>query len=262
MGILNITPDSFADGGVHFRADAAIRSAMEMIEAGADILDVGGESTRPGAAPLPADEELRRVMPVIEGIAARVRVPISIDTYKPEVAERALDHGAAIVNDISGFTYDPRLAEVVARRNAAVVLMHNRGRSANMYEFATYEDVIADIARELLERAKAAIAAGVRRDGIVLDPGLGFAKRAEHSMEALARLGELHALGFPILSGPSRKSFLQKGLGERPPADRLWGTAAAVTASVLAGAHIVRVHDVAQMVDVVRVADALAAAQA
>jgi dihydropteroate synthase len=201
-------------------------------------------------------------MPVIEGIAARVRVPISIDTYKPEVAERALEHGAAIVNDISAFTYDPRLADVAARRNAAVVLMHNRGRSANMYEFATYGDVIAEIARELLERAKAAIAAGVRRDGIVLDPGLGFAKRAEHSLEALARLSDLHALGFPLLSGPSRKSFLQKGLGERPAADRLWGTAAAVTASVLAGAHIVRVHDVAQMVDVVRVADTIVANQA
>ena len=259
MGILNVTPDSFSDGGVHFDAGAAIQSAIEMVEAGADILDVGGESTRPGAAPLPADEELRRVAPVIEAIASRVNVPISIDTYKAEVAERAMDLGAAIVNDVSAFTYDPRLAEVAARRGAAVVLMHNRGRPEKMYEHAVYEDVVADVSRELLARAEAAMAAGVARNRIVLDPGFGFAKRAEHSMRALARLSEFHALGFPILSGPSRKSFLQTGLGERPPAERVWGTAAAVTASVLAGAHIVRVHDVREMADVVRVADAIAA---
>lgn len=257
MGILNVTPDSFSDGGVHFKADAAIRFAEAMVEAGADILDVGGESTRPGAPPLPAGEELRRVAPVIEAIAARVTVPVSIDTYKADVAERALDLGALIVNDISGFMYDPRLAEVAARRKAGVILMHNRGRPANMYEFAVYTDVVADIARELAARAADAMAAGVARERIVLDPGLGFAKRAEHSIEALARLGELHALGFPILSGPSRKSFLQTGLGERPPSARVWGTAAAVTASVLAGAHIVRVHDVREMADVVRVADTL-----
>jgi dihydropteroate synthase len=260
MGVLNITPDSFSDGGVHFDADAAIRSAMEMAEAGADILDVGGESTRPGAAPLPVDEELRRVMPVIDAIASRVSLPVSIDTYKADVAERAMDRGATIINDISAFAYDPRLAEVAARRGAGVVLMHNRGRSANMYEFAVYDDVVADVGRELLERAEAAMAAGVRRDRIVLDPGVGFAKRAEHSLEVLSRLSEFHRLGFPILSGPSRKSFLQKALGERTPTDRLWGTAAAITASVLAGAHIVRVHDVRQMADVVRAADAIVAA--
>jgi dihydropteroate synthase len=257
MGILNITPDSFADGGVHFDAGAAVRAAMSMVEAGADILDVGGESTRPGAAPLPVDEELRRVMPVIEAIAARVSVPISIDTYKAAVAERALDAGAVIVNDISGLAYDPALAAAAARRHAAVVLMHNRGRSADMYEFASYGDVVADVSRELQERAETAIAAGIARERIVLDPGFGFAKRAEHSVEALARLAEFHALGFPLLSGPSRKSFLQSGLGQRPPGDRLWGTAAAVAASVLAGAHIVRVHDVREMADVVRVADAI-----
>ena len=257
MGILNITPDSFSDGGVHFDADAAIRSALSMVEAGADILDVGGESTRPGADPLPAAEELRRVVPVIEAIASRVNVPISIDTYKADVAERALDLGATIVNDISGFMYDPAIAGVAARRKAAVVLMHNRGRSSKMYEFANYGDVVHDVGQELVARANSAVAAGVARARIVLDPGFGFAKRAEHSVELLARLAELHALGFPILSGPSRKSFLQSGLGERAPAGRLWGTAAAVAASVLAGAHIVRVHDVAEMADVVRVADTL-----
>jgi dihydropteroate synthase len=227
--------------------------------AGPSFWYVGGESTRPGAAPLPADDELRRVLPVIEAIASRVNVPISIDTYKAGVADRAMDAGALIINDISGFAYDPALAEVAARRKAGVVLMHNRGRSEKMYEFAVYDDVVADVSRELQASAEAAIAAGVARTRIVLDPGFGFAKRAEHSMAALARLSEFHALGFPILSGPSRKSFLQTGLGERPPSGRIWGTATAVTASVLAGAHIVRVHDVREMADVVRVADALAA---
>lgn len=260
MGILNITPDSFSDGGVHFDADAAIRSAIEMVDAGADILDIGGESTRPGAAPLTAAEELRRVLPVLEAIASRVTVPISIDTYKADVADRAMDLGATIINDISAFAYDPRLAEVAARRKAAVVLMHNRGRSEKIYEFAVYDDVAGEVGRELAASAEAAIAAGVARERIVLDPGFGFAKRAEHSLEVLARLSEFHRLGFPILSGPSRKSFLQSGLGERPPSGRLWGTAAAVTASVLAGAHIIRVHDVREMVDVVRVADAVGAA--
>lgn len=260
MGIVNVTPDSFSDGGVHFDPDAAVRSALAMVEAGADILDVGGESTRPGADPLPIDEELRRVAPVIEAIARRANVPISIDTYKAGVAERALDLGAMIVNDISALAYDPGLAAVAARRKAPVILMHNRGRSAKMYEFAEYGDVVADVSRELAARAGEAMAAGVARRAIVLDPGFGFAKRAEHSMAVLARLAELHALGFPILSGPSRKSFLQTGLGERAPGARIWGTAAAVTASVLAGAHIVRVHDVAEMVDVVRVADAIHAA--
>ncbi len=260
MGIVNVTPDSFSDGGVHFDPDVAVRSALAMVEAGADILDIGGESTRPGAVPLSMDDEIARVAPVIEGIVQRANVPISIDTYKAGVAERALDLGAMIVNDISALAYEPALAEVAARRGAPVILMHNRGRSAKMYEFAAYGDVVADVARELSERASAAMAAGIAKNRIVLDPGFGFAKRAEHSMTALARLAAFHALGFPVLSGPSRKSFLQVGLGERPVSERVWGTAAAVTASVLAGAHIVRVHDVAAMVDVVRVADAIAAA--
>ena len=260
MGIVNVTPDSFSDGGVHFDADVAVRSALSMVEAGADILDIGGESTRPGAAPLSMDDEIARVAPVIEGIVRRANVPISIDTYKAGVAERALDLGALIVNDISALAYEPGLAELAARRGAPVILMHNRGRSAKMYEFAEYGDVVADVARELAARAEAAMAAGITRNRIVLDPGFGFAKRAEHSMAALARLAEFHALGFPVLSGPSRKSFLQAGLGERPVTERVWGTAAAVTASVLAGAHIVRVHDVAAMVDVVRVSDAILAA--
>jgi dihydropteroate synthase len=219
------------------------------------MLDIGGESTRPGAEPLPAAEEWRRVAPVIEGLRGRVDVPISIDTYKADVADRALALGASIVNDISALTYDPELAAVVSRRSAAAVLMHNRGRSQDMYAEAVYADVAADIARELSARAQAAEAAGIAHDRIILDPGLGFAKRAEHSLAALAGLDRVAALGYPILSGPSRKSFLKTGLGDVPPRERVWGTAAAVTASVLFGAHIVRVHDVKEMVQVVRVAD-------
>lgn len=260
MAIVNVTPDSFADGGVRFDPDRAIADAVRMVAEGADILDVGGESTRPGAAPLPIDEELRRVLPVLEGLRGRVNVPLSIDTYKAQVADRAIDLGASIVNDISALTYDPELAAVVARRSAAVVLMHNRGRSSRMYEHAEYGDVMAEICAELAGRAAAAEAAGVGRDRIILDPGFGFAKRAEHTLAVLAELPRLVAMGFPVLSGPSRKSFLKAGLGEVPPAGRVWGTAAAVAASVLYGAAIVRVHDVAEMVQVVRVADAIRAA--
>jgi dihydropteroate synthase len=257
MAIVNVTPDSFADGGVRFDPDRAIADGVRMAADGADILDIGGESTRPGADPLPVDEELARVLPVIDGLRARVSVPISIDTYKAQVAERALDGGASIVNDISAFVYEPALAEVVARRRAAVVLMHNRGRSRAMYAEAQYTDVVAEVGAELNERVAAAIQAGVAPDRIILDPGLGFAKKAEHTLVALAGLERFATLGFPILSGPSRKSFLKIALGDVPPAERLWGTAAAVSASVLFGAHIVRVHDVREMVQVVRVADAI-----
>ena len=260
MGIINVTPDSFANGGVRLDPDRAIADAVQMVADGADLLDIGGESTRPGAAPLPIADELARVAPVLEGLRGRGDVPVAIDTYKAAVAERALDLGAAMVNDVSALAYDPPLAAVVARRGAAVILMHNRGRSADMYAEARYTDVAAEIARELAARVAVAEAAGVARDRIIVDPGLGFAKRAEHTLEALARLPALSAaLGLPLLSGPSRKSFMKTALGERPPHERVWGTAAAVTASVLLGAHIVRVHDVREMVQVVRVADAIAA---
>ena len=255
MAIVNVTPDSFADGGERFDRDVAIADAVRMVEQGADIVDIGGESTRPGAAPLSEDEELARVMPVIEGVRRRVDVPISIDTYKAVVAARAIDAGAAIVNDISALTYDPDLAEVVRRTGVPVILMHTRGRSADMYARAQYEDVAREVRDELRSRVDAAVAAGIDRSRIIVDPGLGFAKKAEHSLAALAGLPVLAELGLPILSGPSRKSFLTAGLGERAPSERVWGTAAAVTASVLLGAHIVRVHDVREMIDVVRVAD-------
>jgi len=255
MAILNVTPDSFADGGLHFDADRAVEAGVRLAADGADIVDVGGESTRPGAQPLDEEEELRRVIPVIERLARRVAVPISIDTYKPRVAREAVAAGAAIVNDVSGLQYEPALGEVVAQTGAALVLMHTRGRSQGMYDLATYSDVVGEIAAELREAMARAEHAGVARESIVVDPGIGFAKRAEHSFAALARIDALSALDRPILSGPSRKSFLNAALGQRTAEAREWGTAAAVTASVLLGAHIVRVHDVRDMVDVVRTAD-------
>jgi dihydropteroate synthase len=211
---------------------------------------------------LPQKEELRRVLPVVERLARQVSIPISIDTYKARVAREALGRGATIVNDISGLQYDPELGEVAAASGAALILMHTRGRSNGMYDLAVYQDAAQDVARELAEAIERAVRAGVSRDAIIVDPGLGFAKRAEHSYEVLARLDSLLPLDRPILSGPSRKSFLKAALGERDPSAREWGTAAAVTASVLYGAHIVRVHGVAAMADVVRVADRIRAAAA
>jgi dihydropteroate synthase len=257
MGIINVTPDSFADGGIRLDPAVAVADAERMIADGADILDVGGESTRPGASALSAGDEWARIGPVIEGIRRLSDAPLSVDTYKAEVAERAIDLGADMVNDISALRYEPALAEVIARRQVAVVLLHNRGRSDRMYAEAHYHDAAGEIAGELAERDALARAAGIGADRIVLDPGLGFGKRAEHSLSALAGLARLAALGRPILAGPSRKSFLKAGLGDVPPEERLWGTAAAVTASVLLGAHIVRVHDVTQMKQVVQVADAI-----
>ena len=257
MGILNVTPDSFADGGVHFDVARAVDAGIRMVAEGADILDVGGESTRPGADPLPADEELRRVLPVVERLASRVNVPISIDTYKASVARAAIAAGASIINDISGLQYEPDLAIVAADSGAALILMHTRGRSSGMYDLAVYEDAAVDVARELEQAIDRATRAGVSREAIVIDPGFGFAKRAEHSFEVLARLDTLAALDRPVLSGPSRKSFLKAALGDREPADREWGTAAAVAASIIFGAHVVRVHGVRNMVEVARVTDAI-----
>lgn len=255
MGILNVTPDSFADGGRHFDADRAVEVGLRMAQDGVDIIDVGGESTRPGADALPEAEELRRVIPVIERLAARVDVPISIDSYKSSVGRAATAAGATIINDISGLLYDPALGRVAAETGAALVLMHTRGRSSGMYELATYDDAPAEVAAELQGAIARATAAGVPFESIIVDPGLGFAKKAEHSAAVLAQLDTLASLDRPVLSGPSRKSFLKAALGERAPEQREWGTAAAVTASVLLGAHIVRVHGVREMIDVVRVAD-------
>jgi dihydropteroate synthase len=255
MAIVNVTPDSFADGGVRVDPDRAVEDALRMEAQGADILDIGGESTRPGAEAVPAAEELRRVLPVVRRLAAVAKAPISIDTYKAAVARAAVEAGASIVNDVSGLRYDPALAGTVAELGAAVVLMHNRGRSRDMYLEASYGSVPGEIAAELAGSMRMAAEAGVAPHRIILDPGLGFAKRAAHSYEALARLADLTRLDRPLLVGPSRKSFLRAALGDVPPGRREWGTAAAVAAAVLLGAHVVRVHDVGEMVQVVRVAD-------
>jgi dihydropteroate synthase len=257
MAVLNVTPNSFADGGLYDDPARAVNAALAMEAAGADILDIGAESTRPGATPVDAAEELARVEPVLERLSGRLRIPISVDTYKAVVAESALDRGALIVNDISALRYDSGLATVVARRGAGLVLMHNRGRSREMYRDAAYDDVVKDVAGELRERMAAAEAAGISRTSIILDPGIGFAKQAAQSLAVLGRLPELSTLDRPLVVGPSRKSFLKAALGDRPADRREWGTAAAVAAAVLLGAHIVRVHGVPEMVDVVRTADAL-----
>ena len=261
MGIINVTPDSFADGGVRFDPDRAVADGLQMIEDGADILDVGGESTRPGAEPVPEDEELGRVLPVIKRLAADGRVPVSIDTYKARVAREAIQRGAVIVNDVSSLQYDECLARVVAEGGAALVLMHNRGRPRDMYREAAYGDVSVEIAEELQSAIDRAIRAGIQRDALIVDPGLGFAKRAEHTYEALAHLDRLRSLDRPLLCGPSRKSFLTAALGQRPPGERDWGTAAAVATCVLLGAHMVRVHAVREMVDVVRMVDRVVSAR-
>jgi len=255
MGILNVTPDSFA-GGSHVAADQALAHGLRLFEDGADWLDVGGESTRPGALPVPPEEERRRVVPVIEALARRGAGPVSVDTTRAEVARAALDAGAAIVNDVSGFGYDPAMAELVAARGVPAVLMHLRGGFAEMHRAPAYGDVMAEVRAELAQALARAERAGVPREQTLVDPGIGFSKDAGHSLEALRRLAELQALERPVVVGPSRKSFIGRVL-DLPVERRLMGTAAAVAACVMAGAHVVRVHDVREMVEVVRVCDAI-----
>jgi dihydropteroate synthase len=261
MGILNVTPDSFGDSSRLVRngvvdLDAAVEAAAAMEHDGADLIDVGGESTRPGADPVSAREESARVVPVIRALAGRLRVPISVDTYKSAVAREALSAGAVIVNDISGLLYDPSRAEAAREGGAALILMHTRGRSRAMYDEAVYADLMAEVASELRESIGRARSAGVPIEHILIDPGVGFAKRPFHSYGVLAHLNELaESVDRPVVAGPSRKSFLREALGDRPAPERDWGTAAAVTAAVLGGAHIVRVHAVSAMAQVVRVAE-------
>jgi dihydropteroate synthase len=256
MGVVNATPDSFSDGGRFLEPEAAAAEALRLAEEGADLVDLGGESTRPGAPPVPADEEIRRVIPVIERLRARgFRLPISVDTTKGAVARAALAAGADLVNDVTALS-DPELAAAVATAGVPVVLMHMRGTPADMQSRAVYGDVVADVARELGEALARADAAGIPREHTVLDPGIGFAKTAEHSLELLARVGELRSLGRPLLVGASRKSFIGKVTGA-PVGERVPGTLAAVTACVLAGVELLRVHDVAAVRQAVQVAAAL-----
>jgi dihydropteroate synthase len=256
MGVLNVTPDSFSDGGRYADPGAAIAHGLALFEAGADVVDVGGESTRPGGAPLDAETETRRVVPVIEGLRRQARGLVSVDTTKARVAEAALDAGAELVNDVSGFAFDPALARVVAARGVPVVLMHLRGEFATMHRDPAYSDVMAEVLEELRQALERAEAAGVARAQVIVDPGIGFSKSAGHSLEVIRRLPEMAALDRPVLAGPSRKSFIGRVL-DLPVGERLMGTAAAVAACVLGGAHIVRVHDVGEMVQVVRMCDAI-----
>ncbi len=259
MGIVNVTPDSFSDGGRHADARAAIEFAERAIDDGADILDIGGESTRPGAAEVPAAEQLRRILPVVRALAARrPDVPLSIDTRSARVARETVAAGASIVNDVSGLTHDPAMAQAVAALGAPAVVMHMRGSPGDMQQLTSYDDVVGEVLTELRERLDAARGAGVRH--LIADPGLGFAKTAGQSAALLAATPRFLALGVPLLVGPSRKSFLAAATGERsgtPARTRLHTTVAAVTVAALGGAHIVRVHDVAACADAVRVAHML-----
>jgi len=277
MGILNVTPDSFSERGRYFDRKAAIARGLEIEREGADLLDIGGESTRPGALPVEPEEELDRTIPVIEALRARgLRIPISIDTYKSPVAERALQAGAEIVNDVSGLRFDALMGGVVARSRAALVLMHMRGTPRTMQQLPPVRNAVPLVRRGLAESLRRALRAGVRKRKIVLDPGVGFGKAAEQNFEIVQGLHRVASLGYPILVGPSRKSFIRAIVAEPPPArppgrkptpapekpllrsvpdELLFGTAAAVTAAILSGAHIVRLHDVRQLLPAIRIAD-------
>jgi dihydropteroate synthase len=256
MGVLNVTPDSFSDGGLFEHRDAAVAGGLAMFEAGADVVDVGGESTRPGGAPLDPDAEIARVVPVIEELRRRGPGLLSVDTTKAAVAAAALDAGADLVNDVSGFSFDDALAPLVARRRVPVVLMHVRGEFATMHRDPRYSDVVGEVIAELRQALVRADAAGVAPSQVIVDPGIGFSKAAPHSLEVIRRLPELAVLDRPVLAGPSRKSFIGRVL-DLPVGERLMGTAAAVAACVLGGAQVVRVHDVAPMLQVVRMCDAI-----
>jgi dihydropteroate synthase len=258
MGILNVTPDSFSDGGSYLHVDAAVDHAMRMAQAGAALIDVGGESTRPGAAAVSAEEEIRRVVPVIAALAARIDVPICVDTSKPEVMVAGVEAGASMINDVRALR-EPGALEAVARGEAAICLMHMQGEPRTMQNDPRYDDVVAEVGQFLHERAQQCLQAGIASDRIVVDPGIGFGKRLEHNLALLAGLPALAGLGWPVLIGVSRKSMFGTLLG-RAVDQRTAGGVAVATAAVLAGASIVRAHDVAETVDAVKIAAALRAA--
>jgi dihydropteroate synthase len=261
MGVLNVTPDSFSDGGSFLDPQRAIEHALEMERAGADLIDIGGESTRPGSTGTPIDTELARLLPVLEGLRDVLKIPISVDTRKSQVAEAVISAGAQVINDVSGLRSDPRIAEVAARRGVPLILMHMRGEPRTMQKKPFARDVMKDVTQGLRASIRKARGAGVRKSQMVIDPGIGFGKSFEQNYELLRKLSELAKLGYPLLVGTSRKGFLGATLARdgksAAPEERLWATAATVTASILGRAHIVRVHDVAEMVQVARVADCL-----
>jgi dihydropteroate synthase len=259
MGVLNMTPDSFSDGGKYYQPEAAIQRALAMEQEGAEVLDIGGESTRPGAEETSAAEELERILPVLEGLRGRLKIPVSVDTRRAAVAELAIRAGAEMINDVSGLKTDARLAEVVAKNDVGLILMHMRGEPRTMQLGPFARDVMSDVMSGLRESVAMARKAGLAKTQIILDPGIGFGKSHAQNYELIEKLPRLAALGYPLLVGTSRKGFLGATLARdgkpAPPEERIWGTAATVTASILGGAHIVRVHDVAEMVQVARVAD-------
>lgn len=257
MGILNLTPDSFSDGGRFIDPQRAIEYALQMESAGADIIDIGGETTKPGASPVPAAEEAARIIPVMERLSKALHCPLSVDTWKSSVAESALSAGAEIINDISGFTFDPQMADVVARHGAATVLMHTRGRPDEMQQDTVYSDLMTEIMSGLRNSVSQALAAGVQRERIAIDPGIGFGKDLSGNLEILRRLRELTSMGLPVLVGTSRKSFIGKILARHDTSERTFGTAATMALSVANGAQILRVHDVREMRDVVDLAHAI-----
>jgi dihydropteroate synthase len=264
MGILNVTPDSFSDGGQFLSVDDALAHAEQMISEGADIIDVGGESTRPGGEPVSFEEEIQRVVPVIEALSQRTDIPISVDTTKSEVARAALDAGAAIVNDISALRFDFYIADAVARAGAGLVLMHSRGTPATMHRLPPVADVMEEVVSSLRASVHMAERRGVSRESIVIDPGIGFGKSQDQNLELIARLDELIAAfpDYPVLIGTSRKSFIGKILSDEsgipaPASERLHGTMATITAAVLKGAHIVRVHDVKAAAETIRVSESI-----
>jgi dihydropteroate synthase len=256
MGVLNVTPDSFSDGGVYLDATAAIERALQMVEEGADLIDIGGESSRPGAEPIDEQEEQRRVLPVVEAVCERISVPVSVDTTKASVARRALSAGASMINDISALRFDSRMAAVVADSGAAVVLMHMQGTPKTMQAAPYYDDVVHDVQTFFKERLQAARAAGISEERIVLDPGIGFGKRPEDNLVLLGHVETFTELGRPILVGVSRKGFIGQIL-DQPLDQRLMGTAAACATAILRGARLIRVHDVRPMRDLVLMLDAI-----
>ncbi len=257
MGILNVTPDSFSDGGQFNTVEAALIQARFLVAAGADILDIGGQSTRPNAADVGLDEELDRVIPVIKAIRQEMDIPISIDTTRAMVARAAIAAGADVVNDISGATYDPEMLPAVAELGVPLILMHIRGTPQTMQQMTDYEDLIGEILAFLKQRVEAAIAHGIDPSQLAIDPGIGFAKTYDQNLEILRHLPEFRSLGRPILVGPSRKSFIGHILEQPDPKQRIWGTSAACCAAIAGTADIMRVHDVREMKDVCRVADAI-----
>ena len=257
MGVLNVTPDSFSDGGRYLSPKAAVKQALAMQRAGADLLDIGGESTRPGSEGVSAEEELRRILPVLRGLRGRTKIPISVDTNKAGVAEVALEAGAQIINDITGLRADPEIASVVKRAKAGLILMHIRGMPRTMQKKQFARNVWRMLERDLRKSIELALQRGVRRSQLVLDPGIGFGKSTGQNCEIIKHLRRLEQFRLPVLIGTSRKTFIGKILDDSPPAERLWGTAASVTAAILGGAHIVRVHDVEEMWQVVRISDAI-----